>query len=76
MVFSGSDPSARPWTNSRPVISFCRDALTVPYVLEAMLLDIEGSELSIELQMSGFGRPQRHFRNRIRGIPSEATLVG
>src|SRR5713101_4646359 len=33
IVFSGRDPSTSPWTNSRPLISFCLSALTVPYVL-------------------------------------------
>src|SRR5882724_401616 len=33
IVLSGSVPSARPWMNSRPLISFFRSALTVPYVL-------------------------------------------
>ncbi len=36
----GSVPSARPWTNSKPVISFCLSALTVPYVLLAIRLGI------------------------------------
>ena len=36
----GSVPSARPWTNSRPVSCFCLSALTVPYVLPAIGFDI------------------------------------
>jgi hypothetical protein len=30
IVFSGKDPSTSPWTNSKPLISFCLSALTVP----------------------------------------------
>jgi hypothetical protein len=33
IVLSGSFPLASPWTNSRPLISFCSSALTLPYVL-------------------------------------------
>src|ERR1700737_847587 len=33
MVLRGSVPSTSPRTNSRPLISFCRSAPTVPYVL-------------------------------------------
>src|SRR6202795_1317667 len=40
IVLRGSVPSTSPWTNSRPLIAFCRSALTVPNVLLAVRLGI------------------------------------
>jgi hypothetical protein len=43
IVLRGSVPSARPCTNSRPLISFCLPALTVPYVFLTLWLGIASS---------------------------------
>jgi hypothetical protein len=37
---TGAPQQNSPWTNSKPLIAFCLSALTVPFVLPAMCLDI------------------------------------